>query len=65
MSSDGGDGDETIYGFLPGSIEPYVSWFSIKIFHPFLNMQMMKHCLYEMMMNQPPENTHAHTHTNV
>lgn len=25
MSSDGGDGDETIYGFLPGSIEPYVS----------------------------------------
>lgn len=26
MSSDGGDGDEvTIYGYQPGSIEPYVS----------------------------------------
>lgn len=25
MSSDGGDGDDTVYGYLPGSIEPYVS----------------------------------------
>lgn len=25
MSSDGGDGDDIIYGYLPGSTEPYVS----------------------------------------
>lgn len=25
MSSDGGDGDDTVHGYLPGSIEPYVS----------------------------------------
>lgn len=28
MSSDGGEGEDTIYGYLPGSIEPYVSLFS-------------------------------------
>lgn len=25
MSSDGGDGDDIVHGYLPGSIEPYVS----------------------------------------
>lgn len=25
MSSDGGDGDDTVHGYIPGSIEPYVS----------------------------------------
>lgn len=27
MSVDGGDSDEHVYGYLPGSIEPYVSQF--------------------------------------
>lgn len=27
MSVDGGDSDEVVYGYLPGSIEPYVSHF--------------------------------------
>lgn len=27
MSVDGGDNDEHVYGYLPGSIEPYVSQF--------------------------------------
>lgn len=26
MSSDGGDGDDTVYGYVPGSVEPYVSF---------------------------------------
>lgn len=35
MSSDGGDGEETVYGYLSGSIEPYVSLFCKKILFLF------------------------------
>lgn len=70
MSSDGGDGDEQIYGFLPGSIEPYVSH-EDKIILLFLPMMKKKIQIYnrendESTSRKTPIHTHlsqTHTHT--
>lgn len=56
MSSDGGDGDETIYGFLPGSIESYVSHTPISFFlHQILSFCEM--CIYYTRLIHTDEST--------
>lgn len=55
MSSDGGDGDDTIYGYLPGSVDPYVSHFYLSWNSP--NSSYDKHFNWNvtMLVNVKPE----------
>lgn len=48
MSSDGGDGDDTIYGYLPGSVDPYVSHFYLSWNSP--NSSYDKHFNWNVTM---------------